>query len=513
MGETIQQFKNQLNEYWQNIDKGKKKKIIIIGIIAILSIAILTFLFTRTDYEILYSDLSLEDVGKITEQLDNMGVKWKTPKDNPTTILVPSEVKDKVKIQLASEGLPKTGYSFIDFFNESSWSMTDYDKKERMKYALQSELASTISQIEGVKNATVYINFEEDSGFVLSDDDKNEATASVFIEKSSNKSLDSQAITAIQYLVASSVNMDPENVEIIDDDGNLLTGDQSGSDILLTDQFVIKSNLENKINNSLKRFLENVFGEGNVDVRSSVAINFDSQKTTSVEFSPPVEGSEEGLIRSIEEVEEHVAGGNAQGVPGEDSNIPDDVMSEQSQETYSKSSSTINYELNQINQEISKAPGQVEDITVAVLINSNALVSGSLTQDVERDIENLIYAATGLNTRQVEVMAANFGAGEIGTTTTESLLERLGNMGWPVWLAAIVGVLAVGGFVVYRRRKSRELEEIEQLQYQQEEETIRAEVEDLEFEPGKSEMMEKIDKFVEKNPEAVAQLLRTWLNE
>lgn len=512
MGETIQQLKNQLNEYWQSIDKGKKKKIIIIGIVTILSILILTFLFTRTNYETLYSDLSLEDVGEITERLDEMGVKWKTPKDNPTTILVPSELKDKIKIQMASEGLPKNGYSFMDAFNESSWSMSDYDKKERMKFALQSELASTISQIDGIKNATVYINIDDDSGFVLQDD-KNETTASVFIEKSSNKSLDQQKITAIQNLVASSVNMDPENVEIIDDEGNHLTGDSNGSDLLLTDQLVIKNNLENKINNSIKRFLENVFGIGNVDVRASVAINFDSEKTTSVEFSPPVEGSDEGLIRSIEEVEEHVTGGAAEGIPGEYENIPDDVMTEGSQETYNKSSSIINYELNQINQEILKAPGQVEDITVAVLINSNVLVDGVLTQNTERDIENLIFAATGLNTRQVEVMAANFDSIDRDTSTAGSILERIGD-NWPVWLAVLIGLVSAGGFIIYRRRKNKELEHIHHLQYQEDDEsTIRAEVEDLDFEPGESEIKEKIDKFVDKNPEAVAQLLRTWLNE
>ena len=255
MGETIQQFKNQLNEYWQSIDKDKKKKIIIIGIITLLSILILTFIFTRTDYEVLYKDLSLEDVSQITGVLDEMGVKWKTPKDDPTTILVPSELKDKIKIQLASEGLPKNGYSFLDVFNESSWSMTDYDKRERMKYALQNELASTISQIDGVKKATVYINFGDDSGFVL-DDNQKETTASVFIEKSSNRSLDSKAVIAIQHLVASSVNMDPEKVDIIDDDGNHLTGNTSGSDLLLTDQLAIKTNLENKINNSAGTFAQ-----------------------------------------------------------------------------------------------------------------------------------------------------------------------------------------------------------------------------------------------------------------
>lgn len=513
MGDTIQQLKNQLNEYWQSLDKDKKKKILIIGIITLLTILILTFIFTRTDYDTLYSNLSLEDAGEITRKLDEMGIKWKTPKNNPTTILVPSDMKDKLKIQLASEGLPKKGYSFLDAFNESSWSMTDYDKRERMKFALQNELASTISQIDGVKSATVYINFEDDSGFVLQDK-QNETTAAVFIEKSSSRALDSEAIAAIQHLVASSINMEPDKVEIIDDDGNHLTGYLDESDLLLTDQFVIKSNLENKINNSLKRFLENIFGQGNVDVRSSVSINFDSEKTTSVEFSPPIEGSEEGLIRSIEEVEEHITGGAAQGIPGEAENIPDDVMAEDNQETYNRSSNIINYELNQINQEISRAPGQVEDITVAILINSNVLVDGVLTPATERDIENLVYAATGLNTRQVEVMAANFDSISSEIASPESIIDRLRDVSWPVWLAAIAGLLLGGGFIAYRRRKRRKLDYVEEMPYiADEEETIRSEVEDLEFEPSESEIKEKIDRFVDKNPEAVAQLLRTWLNE
>ncbi len=46
----------------------------------------------------------------------------------------------------------------------------------------------------------------------------------------------------------------------------------------MTDQFNIKNNLELRINRNIKEFLENIFGPGNVDVRSSVKINFDSEK-------------------------------------------------------------------------------------------------------------------------------------------------------------------------------------------------------------------------------------------
>lgn len=507
MGESIQQIRNQLNEYWQQLDKNKKIKMIIIGIIVLLSIVILSIALTRTKYEILYQDLSLKDTSEITKKLDELGVKWKTPKDNTTTILVPADMKNKIKIELASYGLPKEGYTFQDAFDDSSWTMTDYDKKERMKLALQNELSSTISEIEGIKKATVYINEKEDTGFVLDGSNK-ETTASVFIEKSDNNTLTVETVKAIQNLVAGSLNMDPEKVQIVDSQGRLLTGEQDETELLMTDQFNIKTSLEYKINESIRKFLENVFGPGNVDVRSSVKINFDSESTKIVEFSPPIEGSEEGLIRSMEEIEEHMVGGAAAGTPGREENPADYQMIDDGSERYDKRSSTINYELNEINKEIRKAPGQVEDITVAVLINRDVLIGGNFTLEIEEEITELIYAATGLDTKNVAVKAESFRSHE-----TERVVDAK-EINWIIVGLALFAAAFALGFVVYRRRKLRELEELEEMESQLEEvRAIEEEVEDLEFATEESKMKEQINRFVEKKPDAVAQLLRTWLNE
>jgi flagellar M-ring protein FliF len=508
VGEAIQQMRNQLNEVWQEMDKSKRIKLIIIGIVVILSIIILSIVFTRTKYEVLYQDLSLKDTSEVTKKLDEMGVKWKTPSNDTTTILVPSEMKNKIKIELASYGIPKEGYSFQDAFDDSSWTMTDYDKKERMKLALQNELSSTISEIEGIEKATVYINEKEGSGFVLEENSK-ETTASVFVEKSDNRSIKGETVTAIQNLVAGSLNMDPEKVQIVDSEGKLLTGEQDQSDLLMTDQFNIKNNLELRINESIKNFLENVFGTGNVDVRSSVKINFDSESTKVVEFSPPIEGSEEGLIRSMEEIEEHMVGGGTGGVPGVEENPPDYQMEDDGGERYDKRSSTINFELNEINKEIRKAPGQVEDITVAVLINRDVLIDGDFSADKEREISELIYAATGLDTRQVAVKAESFRTQDL----TDNVVEAK-DYNWLAIILALVAASSVTGYILYRRKRKRELEELEELETQIEDvSSIRDEVEDLEFETEESKMKAQIEKFVDKKPDAVAQLLRTWLNE
>lgn len=503
-------MKTQLNDYWQKTDRNKKIKLGIISGLIIVGVFILVFVLTMPKYEVLYDNLSLKDMGEVTKKLDEMNVKWKTDDKNENTILVPSEIKNKVKLELASEGLPKEGYGFIDAFDDSSWTMTDYEKKERMQYALQNELSSTISEIDGIESATVYIDEKDDSDFVL-EDDKKETTASVFIKKSDNKPIPADKVTAIKNLVAGSINMDESQVSVIDDSGKLLTDNGDDSNYLITDQYDMQQNIELKINESLKRFLENVFGYGNVDVRASVKIDFDSEVTKIVEFSPPIEDSEEGLVRSMEEIEETMVGGDGNIPVGVDGNPPDYEMEDGGTSRYDKASRVINNELNEINREIKRAPGQVEGITVAVLINEAALLDGEMTEEKRQEISELVTAATGLDTREVRVSSQNFN------TIMEPEEEEEEKSNLTKWI--LIGVALASAIVVfiilYRRKKKNdeeiELEELEKnLEDEIEDET---KVQGLDFEREKSEMKTEIEEFIEKKPEEVAQLLRTWLNE
>lgn len=508
MGQTIQQIKKQLNEFWQGMDKNKKIKFGISSLLILISITILIVVISKPKYELIYENLSLKDMGQITKKLDEMNIKWKTG-DKENTILVPSDMKNKIKLELASQGLPKDGYGFIDAFNDSSWTMTDYEKKERMKYALQNELASTISEIDGIESATVYIDEKEDTGFVL-EENKQQTTASVFIKKDDNKPLSNDKVSAIKNLVAGSMNMEPERVSIIDDSGKLLTEDENNIDYSITDQYSIEQNIELRANESIKKFLENVFGYGNVDVRTSVKLNFDNETTKIMEFNPPIEGNEEGLIRSMEEVEEHMVGDNEGGVPGTESNPTEYVMDGNQNNRYDKASKAINYELNEINKEIRKAPGQVESITVAVLINSESIADGELTEEKQKEISDLIFAATGLSTKQVQISSEKFSMNNTEANGPKKESNKF-NLTTLILFAGIL-VASIVGFVIFRRKK--ENEKFKELEKTIEEKAkTQVEIQELDFEAEKSEMKTQIDKFIEKKPDAVAQLLRTWLNE
>ncbi len=506
MLESLQNLRRQLTEYWGSADKKKKLKIISISLVIVLGLTLAILYFTRTQYEVLYGNLSLKDMGQITTRLDEMNIVWKSS-DDQRTILVPSDVKNKAKIELANYGLPKEGYSYIDAFNDSTWTMTDYDKKQREKLALRSELASKISEISGIMSADVFISEKEDTSFILDNDDR-KTTASIYIEKSSNNPLSAEKVNSIKHLVAAAVTMDVEDVKVIDDDGKLL-GEQTEDDLFGADIYTVKQGLENRINQSIIRFLENIVGHGNVDVMSSVKINMDSEKTTIVEFAPPIEGNEEGLIRSLEEVEEHMIGGTTGGIPGTEENIEDNLTLDDNGNKYDKVSRIINNELNEINREIRQAPGKVESITVAVLLNKNSLADGELTPDREKEFTDLIYAATGLDTKQVQVNAESFTKEGVDNMQVEKASLNIMYIG----LGILVLVLLLIAFAMYTKakRKKEKDEEIENMIL--EKSMIEEDIDELEFQEEESKMKSQINNFVEKKPEAVVQLLRNWLNE
>lgn len=506
MQETINKYIAKITEYWRVLEKKKKIGIIVTSVFSILVITALIFTLTRTKYEVLYSNLSLKDMGQITTKLDEMGVNWKIS-DDQKSILVPAELKNKVKIELATYGLPKEGYTYEDAFEDMSWTMTDFDKKQRLKKAKESELALVISEIDGIQSAQVFIDEKETTNFVLNNED-NKTTASVFIVKSGDAKITNDKVKAIKNLVAGSLNTDPEDVRVIDDAGRLLGEDKEDS-LINQDLYLVKQSLENRINEGIKRFLENIVGYGNVDVMSSVKINMDSERTTIVEFAPPIEGNEEGLIRSIEEVEEHMVGGATGGVPGTDSNIEDYQTIDDSSSRYDKISRIINNELNEINREISKFPGQIESVTVAVLINSDALINGEMTPEEEKEFVDLIYAATGLDTKNVQVKAAKFN-----NKVVENRIVEEPTINWLI-VGIIASILVIGIIVliIYLRYKSKKKVEAELEKLMEEKNAIETEVADLDFEVEESKMKAQIDKLVERKPETVAQLLKNWLNE
>lgn len=161
MNETIKKYFNIVKNFW--LSRTKKQKTIYIGSAAflILIIALSSFLASRTTFVPLYSNLSPSETGQIQQSLDSKGVKSQIA-DGGTTIMVPANDVDTLKVQLAAQGIPKTGSIDYSFFSQNAGLGTTDNEFNMIKLdAMQTELENLIKGIDGVQDAKVMINLPQ----------------------------------------------------------------------------------------------------------------------------------------------------------------------------------------------------------------------------------------------------------------------------------------------------------------------------------------------------------------
>ena len=128
--------------------------------------------------------------------------------------------------------------------------------------------------------------------------------------------------------------------------------------------------------------------------------------------------------------------------------------------------------------------------------------------DVDESIYNVVSNATGIKTNKITIIAYQvplFYPKEKSSIQTSNILQII--------LAILIVALLI--FVVLKGMRPAEVTELEpELSVEQLLATTKENLslEDIEFNE-KSETRKLIEKFVDENPEAVAQLLRNWLNE
>jgi len=512
MGNTLERVKEQLNEFYQSLNQSQKIKILISVLLILLSMSLLFYTTSRPEYVTLFNDISVQEAGEITQKLDEMRIPWKSG-NTSNSIMVPKDYLDRASMNLAVEGFPRERFSYDDFIDNSSITMTNEERTKRFLIAQKNSLASTIEEIQGVRSAWVDLFVPDDTNFLSPNQ---ESKASIFVELVPGTTLNEQQVNGIVALVSNAVkSLEPENISVVDNRGFVLNKSSSNDSFDASTQLNLQQQVQNDLQDSILQFLSTVYGAGNVAVMVNVKLDFDSEITETKAFSPPIEGEESGLIRSMTELNERVVNDTLGGVPGTDSNVEDITQYAENSgdtSTYDKANQTINYELNEINQRIVKAQGQVRDITVGVIINRSSLVDQELTDEHRLQIVNLVSASAGLDTRVVEVMAQDFDT-SLAEEFERAQQQTTGLQGIPLWSLGVIGALIVGGlgYSIYTMRKRKD--KIDALIPNAA--TIDPNsVGEISLElTEKSGYKKQINKFVDRNPEAVAQLLKNWINE
>lgn len=500
-----------------------KQKVLLGGLalgLVVVTTAMIIYL-TRPNYVTLYRDIDLKTASEVTSQLDELNIPYRLNQDN--SISVPDTYINKAKIDLAGAGLPDATFDYNDLINRNSMFMSDDEKNQARNYALQNEIANVIQSIPGVKKAFVNLSIPKTQEFILQEN-KMDAKASVFLNLDDKASLDQTSIQGITMLVANSVEgLKPENVTVHGPNGQVLNEDSTDTNNTLVSQTNLE--LQNKVKldveKSLNNFLAPIYGYGNVSVMASVKLNFDTDNTQSKSFAPPIEGETDGLARSLQENIEKVENSQeAVGNPGVDANAEEEVVDYATLDpnalnsNYDKNERIVNYELNEIVKTVEKAKGQIESLTVAVVLNKDSLEGGELTEEQKTEIASLINAATGLETKSVEIYAQSFNQ-----DIQNALSDTANQEGIPIWMwiafgiIALIPILAIGIYMIMKRRKEKKKEAEKLLEIPQESAISKAAVEQIELEIKESGRKKSIESLIDTNPEIVTQLLKTWLDE
>ncbi len=352
----------------------------VIGTIA-LAICILFYLWASAPtYRSVYPGMSEADRQEAKDALDAAGF---APRIDVSTgsLQIADERYHEARILLASQDIPRsaTAGGFESLLEQGSMTTSRFMEQVSYRAAIETELASSITQIATVRGARVHLAEPQQSVFVRN---QVPAKASVVVMPHPGRVVTQSQIRAIVHLVSSSVPYLPaENVSVVDNTGSLLTDTEGENAMTLTTaQAEHKRSLEMSYNRRIEQILATIVGLGNVRSEVDVTLDFTEVETTYEEFDKAGVGPR---TRSESLDFEQEAALDAAGLPGSFSNqapeSPDFVASgnlpangDGTGSNVSSSSTTRNYELDREIRYVKQQVGTIDRVSVAVVINQDA---------------------------------------------------------------------------------------------------------------------------------------------
>lgn len=453
MNEHIKLLIDDIKKLWEKLDINQKFSIAAL-LVAMLVVGIF-FIFKATEpnWTVLYSDLSKQDVAAITESFKKSGYAYKLSEDK-TSILVRNQDKEDLKFFVAENDLIKDSSGGFELLDNLQLGSTDFKNKLTKQRIFQGELTRSIEKIQGVKNAKVQLAEPERSIFT---DEDEEPSASVVLVLDQGVHLKASQILAIKNLVAYSIpRLTNDRVFLTDQFGNVLSEDVSKNS---TDMQSYRTNFEKEAAKKIKDTLETIMGKDNVSVQVSTVMDFNQTRAT-IESYTPNKNDNAGVILSHQGEKEVYS--NPQQLPSnqkekstfdsqdsqtqntiedqanrvsqvqaQNPNIDEQAATQLAQDpnvasaplnqtpnktnnfeassangsdndvrklSYEKEKSATQYAVTKEIKQVVYAPGAVTKMSVAVAVNK------MLTDDEKTQIENLVIAASGLDTSRGDVV-------------------------------------------------------------------------------------------------------------
>ena len=519
---------------WWNRFTARQKTLIISAVVGVLVlVAIVVAVLTQPHYKTLYVSDSTKETSEVTAVLDEEGITYETSQDGLTISVLEEQYTDAV-ILLGANNYPAAEYS-IDSVFEGGFSSTESDKTKKYQEFMEAKFQSALGNMDNVKRAIVNINVPENNGTLLSKE--RESYASVMLELENPEEMTQDQAADIARFVATELGNDTTaNVVIMDTTGNMLYSgqDESSTTGSASSRLSYRTQYNDLIRNEINDALVGAKIYDNVQVVPNLDLNWDIIKSTEHTYTP-AEGQDQGVLSQEDTYSQSTENTNGD-IPGTDTNAEityeyqdaahSTSQTDETSRSYlpnekitdtEKEGGAINYPTSSIgitaihyvvyNEADMQASGALDGTTFDEFRIAN---SERTKTEVDEDVYNVVAAATGIPLANIQIVAYD----EPVFVPAEGGLVSPTNIFIIVLIILILGLLAFVVIRSMRAEKKAEEEEAEELSLDTLLQSTQdaTELEEIDSET-KSETRLLIEKFVDDNPDAVANLLRNWLTE
>lgn len=389
-----------------------RQLMLLVGVALAVAMGVAVVLWSRgPNYGMLYAGLDQKDAAAITQALQASNTPYTLAGDG-TTIMAPQADLAAIRLRLAGQGLPQgSANSTVLPAADSPFGMSDMAERTRYQQMLETDLGNTIGALQSVRSARVHLALPKPSAFIR---DNRQASASVLVTLFPGRQLDASQVAAIVHLVASSVpELDAKQVSVVDQQGQLLTGDAPDSAAAVGDtRLRLATRIENTYAERIEELLTPLVGAGKVRAQVYADLDFSQTEkaTETYDHDHPALRSEQ---TSSEQRTDGAAGNGA--VPGALSNQPPNTPAQPTAAnpqagaaantaattttatpSDTSSSATRNYELDRTISHVSDPAGRLSRISVAVVVDNKLVGSGKDAKSVpftQQELDHLTELA------------------------------------------------------------------------------------------------------------------------
>ena len=349
--------------------------------------------------------------------------------------------RDTALIQIVQSGLMDQNIG-LEIFDKGDFTSTKEDKKIRLSRAINGELSRLIRRIDGVDNASVFISIPEQTMFTSMQKPVT-ATVQISLAKDATK-LDQLKVKAITNLLLGSVTgLTAENIAITDTNGNTYHSIMDAEDEMLQRLEENDKYMTSKVNQQLDRLI----GQGNYVATVSTFLRQAPVEKFTIDYDPNRKASvseqsfREGLGDQTSDSNKNT---NAVSVylPN---GLPNGASNSNQNRSYSRTATETQYGVTKTQTNEYIKPGVVEDISIAVTLDKNALPANTTLEELK---ELIAKAASP------KVSADNVSIAFSDSTDPYLASDRPANLpkpdetGNPWWLA--IALSAIGLIIVFK---------------------------------------------------------------